>query len=183
MRRPGKIALAAPIVAGIMYAAQSVPAAAPKFEVASIKPSQRGRAGGVRLDGALFTSSGIPLRNLIYSAYGVPAWTVSGGPAWLDTDAYDIAATLPPGAPKEQINAMLQELLAERFKLKIHREMRDYSVYALVVAKDGPKLKASADGKSGFKTGRGHLEIYRASMPFSSVTCGARTQRTVRCWI
>ncbi len=164
MRLPKKLALAVPIAVGMMHAAQSAPAA-PKFEVASIKPSQPGNAAGVRLDGALFSSSGIPLRNLIYSAYGAPAWTVSGGPAWLDTDAYDISATLPPGTPKEQINAMLQGLLADRFRLKIHREMRDYPVYALVVAKGGPKLKASADGKSSFKTGRGHLEIHRASMP------------------
>jgi uncharacterized protein (TIGR03435 family) len=117
------------------------------------------------LDGARFTSSGIPLRNLIYSAYGVPAWRVSAGPSWLNSDAYDISATLPPNTPKEQINSMLQALFADRFQLRVHRETRDYPVYGLVIAKGGSKLKASADTKFGVKTGRGHLEIHAGSMP------------------
>jgi len=140
---------------------------APKFEVASVKlspPYQPGNTVGVRLDATQFNSSGIPLRNLIYSAYGVPTWTVSGGPTWLDTEAYDISATLPSNTPKEQINAMLLALFAERFKLTTHREMRDYAVYALVLAKEGSRLKASADGKFSIRTGKYHLEIHNVSM-------------------
>jgi uncharacterized protein (TIGR03435 family) len=173
-----QVALAMPFVAGMINApairaqsaisAQSGPATAPKFEVASVKLSAPGRpasAVGVRLNSALFTSSGLPLRNLIYSAYGVPAWRVTGGPAWLDTDTYDIVATLPPNTPKDQINAMLLALLVDRFKLTIRREIRDYPVYVLVAAKEGLKLRTSGDGKFSVKTGRGHLEVHHADMP------------------
>jgi len=59
---------------------------------------------------------------------------------------------------------MLQNLLADRFKLAIHREMRDSSVYALVVAKGGPKFKEAAEGKFSARIGRGHLEIHHADM-------------------
>jgi uncharacterized protein (TIGR03435 family) len=126
------------------------------------------------LDGARFSSSGIPVRNLIYSAYGVPTWRLAGGPGWLGSDGYDIIGTLPPemgalppNTKEEQLRLMMQALLADRFKLAIHREMRDCSVYELEVAKGGPKLVASADGK--FTHGapikrRGHLEMPGTSM-------------------
>ena len=59
---------------------------------------------------------------------------------------------------------MLQTLFADRFKLAIHREMKDYPVYALVVGKDGPKLKAAADGKYDTRNSGGHLELHHISV-------------------
>ncbi|MGD0365163.1 MAG: TIGR03435 family protein [Bryobacteraceae bacterium] len=116
----------------------------------------------------------MPVRNLICSAYGVPAWRLSGGPAWLGSDGYDIIGTLPPNmgilpadTKEEQLRLMMQALLADRFKLAIRRERRDCSVYELVPAKGGPKLVASADGKFRFGAPikrRGHLEMPGASM-------------------
>ncbi len=98
--------------------------------------------GGIHLDGTRFASSRNPLRGLIFSAYGVPYWRLSGGPDWLDSDAYDIAGTFPGNTPQDQVKLMLQTLFADRFKLAIHREMKDYPVYALVVhGKGRPKLK------------------------------------------
>jgi uncharacterized protein (TIGR03435 family) len=123
----------------------------PAFDAASVKPSppwQPGMNGGVTLDSNFFTSKRNPLRSLIMMAYGAPAWNVSGGPAWLSSDLFDVVASLPPGTPKAQIPAMLQALLSDRFKLTLHREMRDSAVYALVIAKDLPKLKASTDESS-----------------------------------
>jgi uncharacterized protein (TIGR03435 family) len=63
------------------------------------------------------------------------------GPEWLSTDVWDILAVVPPGTPKEQVPLMFEALLADRFKLNFHRENRAERVYALVVAKGGPKLK------------------------------------------
>ena len=140
---------------------------APRFEVTSVKrsgPSQSGGGGGVTVDGALFRSSRVPVRNLIYSAYGVPAWTVTGGPGWLDTDAYDISATLPPNTSREMIGPMLQGLLAERFNLVLHHEAREAPVYVLVVAKSGNKLQAADDAQFSVKRGKGHLELRHTTM-------------------
>jgi uncharacterized protein (TIGR03435 family) len=150
-------------------AAYAQPAA--QFEVVSVKPSppNRREGGGIHLDGARFSSAGIPVRNLIYSAYGVPTWRLAGGPGWLGSDGYDIIGTLPhnfdalpPNTKDEQLSLMMRALLADRFKLAIHREMRDCSIYELEVAKGGPKLVASAGGKFTYTAPvkrRGHLEM------------------------
>jgi uncharacterized protein (TIGR03435 family) len=83
-----------------------------------------------------------PLKALIAAAYKVQGFQVSG-PDWLATDRFDIEATLPEGASKDDVPAMLQALLADRFKLVAHRETAEHKVLALIVSKDGPKLKES----------------------------------------
>jgi len=114
--------------------------------------------------------TGLTLRSLIFSVYRVPPWRLAGGPGWLDADQWDISATLPPGMPakREELiplaDQMTQALLADRFKLAVHREMRDQPVYELVVAKGGLKLKPAGAGKSGVRKERGHLELHDASM-------------------
>jgi uncharacterized protein (TIGR03435 family) len=71
------------------------------------------------------------------------------GPDWITQTRYRIAARTAERAAVKDIRGMLQALLAERFKLAVHRENRDLAVYALVVAKGGPKLKESqGDGES-----------------------------------
>jgi uncharacterized protein (TIGR03435 family) len=65
------------------------------------------------------------------------------GPAWIETEWYDIAANVPPDSTKEQLQVMLQNLLAERFHLTVRRETSDIPMYALVVGKNGPKFKQS----------------------------------------
>jgi uncharacterized protein (TIGR03435 family) len=82
---------------------------------------------------------------------------VSGGPKWLDSDRYDILAKaessvadklkkLTPDQRMQAQQEMLQSLLAERLKLVIHRETREYPVYFLTIAKNGPKLKEAKSG-------------------------------------
>ena len=71
------------------------------------------------------------------------------GPSWLETDCFEISAKIPEGATSEQLPAMLQALLAERFKLAAHKEDRPRSGYALVVDKGGPKFKED-DPKTNF---------------------------------
>lgn len=126
-----------------------------EFEVASIKPfvpppPQGGRGvifGGRRggpgtNDPGQITWNGTTLKNLIMTAYSVKNYQASG-PPWLDTERYSIAAKVPPGTTKEQVLVMWQNLLAERFQLKLHRETKEVPIYEITVGKNGPKLKES----------------------------------------
>lgn len=119
----------------------------PEFEVATIRPSaqalQDGATAGVRIDGAQVRCALLTLKDYIGIAYRVKLYQISG-PDWLGSDRFDIAATLPPGVPTSQIPEMMQGLLEERFQVKIHREKKDFPVYALEVAKDGLKMQESA---------------------------------------
>jgi uncharacterized protein (TIGR03435 family) len=155
------------ISVGMLLAAGSLPgqtaADAPAFEVASIKPAEAitpamVAAGklhvGMKVDSARVDIGNFPLMQLICKAYDVKQYQVSG-PGWLLTgQKFDIVANLPQGATKEQVPQMLQALLAERFKLAIHRDTKEQSVYALVVGKAGIKMKeteapaASSDGSA-----------------------------------
>lgn len=126
-----------------------------QFEVASIKPSQAGnmdREGNRREDvdtapGSL-TMRNVSLSSCIRWAYGVQRSQVSG-PAWVDSERFDIAAKAANPASEDQLKVMLQALLGDRFKLTLHRDSKIVSLYALVVAKNGPKLQASeGEGKS-----------------------------------
>src|ERR1700722_3983486 len=135
-------------------------AATPSFEVATIKPAappatSMGAGGGMRFairmgaqggpgtsDPGQITYSNLPLKNLLVNAFGVKTYQISG-PAWIDTERFDIVAKVPQGATKDDVKLMLQNLLAERFKLTLHREKKDLPMYALVVAKRGPTMKES----------------------------------------
>lgn len=97
-----------------------------------------------------FTSAS--LITLIASAYGVKAYQISG-PAWFDAVSFDIVAKLPPGTSKEQVDPMLQNLLAERFALRLHHEKKALPVYTLTVGKNGPKMKLCEDPEAGGEMG------------------------------
>ena len=84
--------------------------------------------------------SNITLVNLLANAYHIDSARISG-PAWIDETPYDIQAKLPAGTPKDQVPGMLKTLLTERFKLTVHKEMKEQKAYLLVVGKNGPKLK------------------------------------------
>ena len=128
----------------------------PSFEVISIKPSAPGlgvRGGGPR--GDRWTMSGATLRMLLGSAYSrgsnggpLAQLQIIGGPSWLDSDRYDIQATADCSGgvlSREQVQLMVQSMLEDRFQLKAKMETRELPIYNLVVGKDGPKIKASAD--------------------------------------
>src|SRR5262249_51400218 len=83
------------------------------------------------------------IRDLMADAYSVNRNQISGGPNWLDSERFDIVAKIPAGAAKGEVKLMLRNLLAERFKLKLHRETKELPVYALMVGAKGPKLKQS----------------------------------------
>ena len=120
-----------------------------KFEVATIKPTPPDWKGGryIRMiSPQRFFAPNFSVRALIAAAYGLSPPVIRGGPAWLDADRYDINA-VTPGDVRPNLDdqmAMLRELLVDRFKLTFHREQREFSVYALTINRNGPKLKASA---------------------------------------
>lgn len=134
--------------------AQTPPA--PQFEVASIRPAgaitAQAAAGklhvGMNIDAARVDIGSMSLIDLIRTAYRVKAYQVTG-PDWMKSQRFDILAKMPEGASKDQVPEMLQALLTERFKLEIHRDHKEQSVYALVVGKGGPKLKASPADAEG----------------------------------
>ena len=141
------------------------------FEVASIKPSapdapgmfvQPQPGGGLRVTGAT-------VKNLIAIAYNVREFVVSGGPAWIGSDRFDIEArTEHSAAPTNQrqviveIRTRLRSLLAVRFQMAVHNETKEQNVYALVLAKNGPKFHEATPesgslirGRQGTITGQG----------------------------
>jgi len=134
------------LAAILLLSSVAIAQARPEFEVASIRPSadQGNQAVSVGLS---FNSSQVriaymSLKDYVGMAFEVPPNQVTG-PDWLGQVRYDIAAKMPDGAKTEQVGDMLQALLTERFQLKVHREQKEFSVYALAVAKSGLKLTES----------------------------------------
>ena len=93
-----------------------------------------------------FVARNYALRVLISAAYNLSPKAVLSGPAWIDSDRYDVMAKTP-GERRPTMDeqmAMVRKLLTERFNLAFHREKKEMSIYALTIAKNGPKLKESA---------------------------------------
>lgn len=152
MRFPALAIIA--VVLAAQASAQNA-AAALAFDVASVRTysQQEGGATGVSggpgtSDPERYTGRGMPLHYYLCVAFDHATPDCQQritGPNWIDTEKYDITANVPPGASKQQFQTMLQNLLVERFKLAVHRETRTQSVYELVIAKNGSKLKQSPD--------------------------------------
>jgi uncharacterized protein (TIGR03435 family) len=140
----GVLILAGSLVPRWIAFAQQTPGAS--FEVASVKPNTSGDLPySVRIvPGGRLRGINASLRSLITAAWAIPDSRLSGGPAWVDSARFDIEAKgqLDPGKPTEdQISQMLQTLLADRFQLKLRTETKEMPVYALLIAKNGPKLE------------------------------------------
>jgi uncharacterized protein (TIGR03435 family) len=150
----------------ITTVAQNQPLA---FEVASIKLHLMTGGGfiGTRISGSLVTVSISTLRRLIQNGYQVQPYQISGGPAWVNDTApvYDIAARAPGESTPtaDEARQMLQTLLADRFKLVLHRETREVPAYALVIAKNGSKLKATTGSPSGTRLAIGPTRRMQAT--------------------
>jgi len=117
----------------------------PAFEVASVKVSPpplaaTGIAHGCKPDPAIVQCTGATLKMLLLRAYRVKYFQIEG-PAWIETENYDVSAKVPEGAPAGDVPAMLATLLAQRFAVKLHKETRMLPSYDLIVAKGGPKLR------------------------------------------
>jgi len=154
------------IVAFTLTAAVCQSASAPSFEVASIKPSDGHLGVDMKTYGTRLSATAVTVTQMVEAAYSMDHWQVSGGPAWLSSDRFDIEAkttedlsgetdrvkALGRPAPRKMM-FMLQALLAERFNLKVHKETRHDNAFALVVAKGGAKLQPPKDTTSSYIRG------------------------------
>ncbi len=131
------------------------PASAPAtFEVADVHPSAhvttRAFFSGAVFRGGRYTMRNATMLDLITTAYGFDDRNVVGGPSWLETTRFDVIAKAEPSTSEAALNLMLQALLAERFKLALHRDTKSMAVFALTLGKGKPKLKQSEGiGESG----------------------------------
>lgn len=133
----------------------------PRFEVASVKAAgheegpSTSRGGPGTGDPERIAEEHVSLLNLIRRAYSPAGYDAAGrldwdqisGPAWIGSERYTVDAKVPPGTTKEQLRLMWQDLLAERFNLKLHFTTRDFTVYELTVARNGPKLRRTGEGR------------------------------------
>jgi uncharacterized protein (TIGR03435 family) len=154
------IAIAAFVVLPLM----SQVAAPQSFEVISIKQwkltdqgSREGRMLASGLDpwdgrmnpNGRFTATAITLKRMISWAYTIPMERISGGPPWINSQRYNVEAKAADGTMRggevsvryEQLHLMLQSLLHDQFSLKMHRDSKEFPVYALRVAKNGPRVQ------------------------------------------
>ena len=126
----------------------------PAFEVASVKRSDQ-CFGRNSIDPGSVSLRGAPLKAVLMEAFQIKMDQIEG-PSWLEAECFDISAKIPDGITGDQVPMMLQVLLAERFRLAAHKEVRLRSGHALVVDKDGPKFK---EATANFVRGKG-LMLY-----------------------
>ena len=143
---------------------------AQEFEVASIRQATDDNDRSSDVDNGRYRVHNLTLKTLISRAWDVDESEVSGGPNWVDSDVWDINAKIPAEyatkRSQDQFLHMVQQLLADRFQLVIHREQRQISGYALVAGKSGQKMttsKQSGDG-SGFSSHNMHLKATNVTM-------------------
>ncbi|MGC1450732.1 MAG: TIGR03435 family protein [Candidatus Sulfotelmatobacter sp.] len=160
----GLLALAAPVVFGLVNAtpgraqsqSENAGVVASAYKSASIQSHKPGKGTvenvAIMFSPSEFTARNATLKRIIGVAYGVQDDLISGAPDWVNSEKYDIDVKLPDPAGEdaqkpgngmgvERLGLMLQALLADRFKLTLHRQTKDLSVYELVVAEGGPKLQ------------------------------------------
>jgi uncharacterized protein (TIGR03435 family) len=158
----------------------SQPQSPTEFEVASVRPNMLDdRVVSINVGpGGRFTAKGYTLVLLMQRAYGVMGWNVTGGPDWIRSARFDVTAkaSVSGNLTEHQLQPMLQRLLAERFKLKIHHAPERIPGYALVVARGGPKIKAAVDPPLGGEERRDEfrMDFKRLNGPAISMPTLAR---------
>lgn len=147
----GALAVGMPIAFGQVSGAPTVDL--PGFEVASVKPHKSGEGSTLLLTADGLTATRVTVKFLMKQSYGVEDDEISGAPGWLDSETYDVNAKVGSSdlaaldkLDEKQRLRMLQPLLAERFQLMLHRAPKKIPVYALVIAKNGPKLHPAKPG-------------------------------------
>jgi uncharacterized protein (TIGR03435 family) len=189
-------------LAPAVRAQTQAPAAAiqpPAFDVISVKPN-KSSLGAYGLVTTEFTADGfrgtnVPIHSLLLQAYGLHEGEIIGEPAWANSEVFDIEAKVagPDVAAfskldSDQLQAMLRQILTERFKLTVHRESRELPVYALSVAKGGPKLKESAIDPSvsasarrggGVRMSMGMISANECTIPYFLSMLSRQLGRTI----
>jgi uncharacterized protein (TIGR03435 family) len=146
----GTLALLGCLIAGSLAPRWIAFAEEPAFAAASVKVNKTGGPvgrGRVSKTPGRFVGTNAVTRLLIREAYGVKDYQLTGGPGWLDSDRFDVEGKADGAADAAQLRAMLRTLLAERFKLVVHRETREMAAYNLVAGKNGVKFPEIKPGE------------------------------------
>src|SRR5262249_55211020 len=131
-------------------------------------------------DPGVLTITMLSLRTCIQTAFRLQDYQLSGGTASIEDEAYDIFASAPSEVGDDQLMLMLRRLLADRFKLKVHREAKEVQGYALVVGKNGLKLhEVQVDGKGWVSSGSGSIEGREISIARLAEILSGRLRRPV----
>ena len=170
---------------GVMLLASSIAFAQVSFDVVSVKPSPPQATGRslTNRPGAGLSASNATLKMLIFQAYQVMPYQVTGGPEWISSEGFDIEARADNSkATPEHFREMLRRFLADRFQLKVHRATKELPVYTLAIAKGGAKLTESpADtAETGMRNeGGGRMSGVHATMQMFTTTLTRVLQRKV----
>jgi uncharacterized protein (TIGR03435 family) len=164
--------LAAALFAASLYAQNGADPKTLQFEVASFKPATPGQQGGQispRQGNKTYAGTNMTLRQYMSVAYQVRDSQIVGGPSWLDNDRFDFQGQAEKPSTPDELHTMLQHLIEERFQMKLHKEAREKSGFALVVDKDGPKGLTKHDPEDKVYSpirgaGRGKLAATNADM-------------------
>lgn len=168
------------IACAAALAASAQTTAAPQaFDVASVKISQIGKAGGegsrrenIQISPGSVNMRNVSLKTAIRWAWHVGDYQVSG-PEWLANERYDIMAKAAGPAPDGELRVMMQTLLAGRFKLAVHHQTKEMSAYALVVGKNGPKFQEShAEGESSVVPDQKTMKLMVQRTPMAQLVDG-----------
>jgi uncharacterized protein (TIGR03435 family) len=149
----------------------------PSFDVVTIKVTDPGDQGrGFHLRGRRIFIENQTVNDLLIFAYRLHAKQLTGGPAWCATEHFDIegVADVEGWPDAEQMQGMVRKLLGDRFQLKFHSETRELSVYAIAVAKGGPKLTRSTGGPNAMESENemqdmGQMTMKARNMPISDL--------------
>jgi len=196
----GVLAIALPVIFGLFQATPgraqaeigSVPATTPGFQVTSIKADQQ--QGKLLPTKILVTPEGINLtgitvKELVHFAYGVDDQQISGGPDWMSSARYDIATKtdksvadeirgLSDAQKREANQRILQSMLADQFKLRLHPQTENLPIYELTVAAGGPKFQETK-GMGMMRMGRGELTSQGTPLALLVDQLSLRLGRTV----
>jgi uncharacterized protein (TIGR03435 family) len=186
MSRWSAVAALVVLSSGAIAMAQDKPGR-PTFEVASIRLSDPKATSGMikPLDGGHgYTVQNFPIKLIFSLMYRVPMRQISGGPEWFNGDRYDIEARADGTYSVEQLHVMFQNLLADRFNLTFHKEVKEGNVYALSVDAGGSKLKPNSTPEDYkipiIPSGIGAVTGTRVGMPYFCWFLGQQVQRDER---
>jgi uncharacterized protein (TIGR03435 family) len=161
------------------------PAAAPEFDVASVKPSRLDGWQGIDTMPGRIRADSITLERSIREAYGIGPHRILGGPDWIATERWEIVArAASPVDDDDVLMRMLRALLADRFQLVLHRETRSLPAYVLEVNKNGPKMQRTDPGDQdtelhGGRGGPTTLQARKTDMDHLAEVLGWRMDRPV----
>jgi uncharacterized protein (TIGR03435 family) len=184
-RRSCLLVAAVGLMSGTLLHGQEKPARL-TFEVSSIKPAKPGqRGGGIKPmpGGQEYKAQAVTVKLMISLMYKIPMRQIMGAPAWLENDLYDVDAKADHSYNLDDLHVMFQNLLADEFQLKFHKEIKEGNVYALLLDKSGLKMKVNdspQDFEIPIQGGPNGIVGKRVPMQYLSWFLGGILQRDER---